>query len=263
MHGLPPPIRHVALTITTVLFIAGAASAQTPVPAPGASTPKPWSGAISAGINMTRGNSDTMNYNVSFDVTNPVSTRNVMEATGLYLRGTSDTAKRSTGNALNVSRTSLQYWDEITLSARTFVFAEVSYLRDAFKAIDYLVSPDAGVGVKLVQGPRLKYNASAGAGSVTEKNPGLDARTSGAITLGEKLEYHVTPAATITHEATALWKTEALDDALYTFTAGLAASVSSRVQLSLTVQDIFTNRPPTAATKKNDVAVVTGLTMKF
>jgi hypothetical protein len=39
-----------------------------------------------------------------------------------------------------VDRTSLSVRDEITLSSRTCVFGQFSYLRDAFKEIDYLMS---------------------------------------------------------------------------------------------------------------------------
>lgn len=39
--------------------------------------------------------------------------------------------------------------------------------------------------------------------------------------------------------------------------------MSDQLQLSVDLLDTFKNRPPTAATKKNDVAVVTAITAKF
>ena len=44
---------------------------------------------------------------------------------------------------------------------------------------------------------------------------------------------------------------------------GVATRVSEQLQLSVDLLDTFKNRPPTAATKKNDVAIVTAITAKF
>ncbi len=243
-------LARLACALVAAAGLAVPAEAQTPAPT------APWSGTIGAGVSLTQGNTDTINYNISFDVLHPSSARNVMKATGLYLRGTQN-------DELNVSRTLLEFRDELTLSPRTFVFGELSYLRDTFKAIEYLVAPGGGVGFKAINTPRTQYALDAGFGAVTEKNTGGAARNSGAITLGEKLTHKLTDTASVKHELTALWKTQDLNDALYTFTAGLAAAVSSRAQLSVELQSIYKNRPPTTATKKNDLAIVTALTTKF
>lgn len=251
MHRFLTQTRHAAFA---VLLLAAPAAAQTP--APRAPAPKPWTGAISAGINLTRGNTDTINYNLSFDATHLLSARNTMKATGLYLRGTQN-------DLLTVSRTTLGVRNETTLSGRTFLFAKADYLRDTFKAIDYLVAPGGGVGYRLVDGARTKYAIDAGLGTVSERNTGGAVRNDGAVTAGGKLQHALSPTASLRHEATALWKMRDFDDALYTVTAGVAAAISSRVQLAFDVMSIYKNRPPAAAAKKNDVAVVTGLTMKF
>jgi hypothetical protein len=73
----------------------------------------------------------------------------------------------------------------------------------------------------------------------------------------------LTPTATLKHATTGLWKANDLSDGLYTFSVGLATRISERLQLSVDVLDTFKNRPPTAATKKNDVALVTAISAKF
>jgi hypothetical protein len=50
---------------------------------------------------------------------------------------------------------------------------------------------------------------------------------------------------------------------LYTFSVGLGTRISEHLQLSVEVLDTFKNQPPTAATKKNDVAFVTAITAKY
>jgi hypothetical protein len=54
-----------------------------------------------------------------------------------------------------------------------------------------------------------------------------------------------------------------LSDGLYTFSVGLGTKISEQLQLSVDLLDTFKNRPPTPATKKNDVTLVTAITAKF
>lgn len=241
------------LALSCVLAPARAqAQAQTPPPEP----PKTWTGTAGVGVSVTSGNSDTMNYNLAFDVTRTPKARNVMKWIGLYLRGDQN-------NTVVVNRTSLGFRDEYTLSGRTFLFGQIDYFRDTFKRIDYLVAPAAGVGYKVVDTDPVKFMVDVGGGSISEKNPGLDLRTSAAVTAGEKLVLQLTPTASIKHAVNGLWKANDFSDALYTFSVGLGTRISERLQLSIDLLDTFKNKPPTAATKKNDVAFVTAVTAKF
>jgi putative salt-induced outer membrane protein YdiY len=228
------------------------AAAQQPTAAP----PKAWEGTAGAGLSLTNGNSDTVTYNLAFDVTRTPKARNVMKWTGLHLRGERE-------NELIVNRTSLGFRDEYTLTGRTFLFGQLDYLRDTFKLIDYLVAPTAGAGFKMIDTDPTKFSVDLGAGAVWEKNPSLDVRTSAAVTAGEKLTHQLTPAASIKHATTGLWKTSEFADGLYTFSVGLATRISEQVQLSIDLLDTFKNRPPTAATRKNDTAIVMAITAKY
>jgi putative salt-induced outer membrane protein YdiY len=129
--------------------------------------------------------------------------------------------------------------------------------------IDYLLAPTAGVGYKLVDTPVTKFSIDGGLGVVWEKNPDLDVRTNVALIAGERLEHALTATSTIKHAGTGLWKANDLVDGLYTFSIGLGTRISEQLQLSVDLFDTFKNRPPTTATKKNDVAVVTAVTAKF
>jgi putative salt-induced outer membrane protein YdiY len=230
---------------------ASAQPASTPPPVAG-----PWSGTAGAGLALTSGNSDTLTINLAFDATRDPKTRNVMKWTGLFLRGKQD-------DVLVANRLSLAFRDQYALGSRSFLFAQTDYLRDTFKLIDYLVAPTAGAGYKLVDAATTKFAVDAGIGAEIEKNPDLDARTSVALTAGEKFEHRLTPTSTIKHAATGLWKANELSDALYTFSVGLGTKISERLQLSVDVLDTLKNRPPTPATKKNDLALVTAITAKF
>jgi putative salt-induced outer membrane protein YdiY len=231
------------------------AFAQQPA-APPAPDPGTWIGSAGAGLALTSGNSDTLTFNIAFDVTRDPKTRNIMKWTGLYLRGEQE-------GELTADRLSLAFRDQYALTPRAFVFGQIEYLRDTFKLIDYLVAPTVGVGYKVVDTEPTKFSVDAGLGVAWEKNPNVDVKTSFAITAGEKLEHALTPTATIKHAATALWKADDFADGLYTISFGLATRISEQVQLSVELLDTFKNRPPTPETKKNDLALVTNITAKF
>jgi len=231
--------------------VATAQTAPTPEPPPPA-----WVGSAGVGMSLTGGNSDTLNYNLTFDVTRTPKARNVIALKALYLRGEQN-------GAVAVDRTSIGVRDQYTLSGRTYVFGQVEYLRDTFKQIEYLVAPAVGVGYKVIATEATHFSIDAGIGSISEKNPGRAARTSAALTASHKLTHQLTPTASITHGASALWKANDLSDGLYTVSLGLATQVAERLQLSVNLLDTFKTKPPTAATKRNDIAFVAAITVKF
>jgi putative salt-induced outer membrane protein YdiY len=244
-----------AIAVALLYLIGAAASAWAQAPAP-AGPPPTWTGSAGAGLAVTSGNSDTMNYNFGFDVTRTPMGRNVMKWTGLYLRGDQN-------DVIVVNRTSLAFRDEFTYSGRTFFFGQIDYLRDTFKLIDYLVAPTIGVGYKIMDADPARLSVDGGAGTISEQNPGPDVRISAALTASEKLQLQLTPTALLKHTITGLWKVDDLEDGLYTFTIGLATQISPRMLLSVDLLDSFKSKPPTVATKKNDVALVTAITAKF
>src|SRR5579864_4821538 len=89
-------------------------------------------GSLSAGLSLTRGNSDTKNINLTFDFAQRVNARNVAKYDAFYLRADQN-------GALTVDRASLGARDEFTVSPLTYAFADAHFLRDRFKEIDYLI----------------------------------------------------------------------------------------------------------------------------
>ena len=98
-------------------------------------------------------------------------------------------------------------------------------------------------------------------GVVWEKKPLFDVETSGAVGYGEKLEHHLSTAAILTESLSALYKTKDFNDALYSFSTALAASVTQRTQVKVEFLDTYKNLvAPTI--EKNDIAVIVGLVYK-
>ena len=85
------------------------------------STPPPvYSGAFGAGLALTGGNTDTVNFNLTFDFVRDPKVNNVIKANGLYLRSSADDLKTA-------DRLSLAVRDEYTISNRVFVYGALPY----------------------------------------------------------------------------------------------------------------------------------------
>ena len=240
-----------AVVVMSFLSVLAPVAARAQAPA---APPNPWTQTASAGLALTNGNKDTSTVNVGFEVAYDPKTRNLVKSDGLLLRG-------KTEGALTTDRLSLNGRDEYKLSSRSYTFAQLQYLGDQFKNIDYLLSPAAGFGVRLADTPQTRVSLDVGVGGVWEKPLNADVRQSGAITVGEKATRQLSKSASIGQSFTALYKTNDFADALYTVGANIAASVTSRTQLKVEVLDTYKNRV-VAPIQKNDVALIVGMVFK-
>jgi putative salt-induced outer membrane protein YdiY len=218
--------------------------------------PKGLSGSAGFGLSFTQGNSDTLNINAMVDSIYDPKTKNVMKWNALYLRGKQN-------GVLAVNRISATFRDENTISGRTYVFGQLDTLHDTFKGIDYLIAPAAGVGYKVLDSMRSQLTVDAGVGGVVEQDSGFASRGAVALTASQKLVHQLTETTRLTQASAMLLKTNDFADGLYTFQVGIAAKISTRLQLSVDVLDSFKNRPYDPALKKNDVALVTSIVAKY
>lgn len=253
MHTSSSATRVIVVSVVLfVLSLAVPAYSQTPAPPP----PPGWTGSFAAGLALTQGNSDTSTVNLSYDVKRDTGSPFLFKSTGLFLRGESE-------GELTARRLLFDARADRKLSERTSLFAQTQFLEDAFKQIDYLISPTAGLAHALIKNATVELSADGGVGFVIEKNLGLDAQTSGAITAGESYKNKITATAEISQRVAALWKTSDFDDALYVFGIGLAANISAQTQLKAELLDTYKNKPPSAAVDKNDVAILLSFVYKY
>jgi putative salt-induced outer membrane protein len=256
-------VRRAALACVVMMGLTSApAAAQDPTaatrtcPCPEPEPTPVWTGSFGAGLALTQGNRDTTNINFSFDVKRDPKTRTIFKAGALYILATEDGDE-------NVDRALANGRVEYLLTDRTYVFGQIAYVRDRFKEIDWLLAPTGGLGYKFINTERTTFDVDGSVGMVFEKNTGLETETDGAVMFGERLSHKLTANAAVTQGFAALWKMDDFDDALYTFSAGLAATVTSKVQLKIEFQDLYKTRPTGLDTDKNDIAFITAFVYKF
>ncbi len=215
-----------------------------------------YSGSFGGGLALTGGNTDTKNFNLSLAVVRDPKTRNLVKFDALYLRG-------SQSNVLSLDKTSVVLRDEYTFSPKAFVFAQTDYLRDQFKAINYLIAPVAGAGFKFANTDDRKLTVSAGLGGIWEKNPGQVVRKSGSVNAGQNFSQKISTSATFTQSIATNWKTNDFSDSLTNFSMALTTSVMGKLEVKTEFIDSYKNRPATPGIKKNDTAFVTSFVIKF
>lgn len=243
--------RQIAVLVLCLPAFAATASAQTPSP-----PPPGWIGSAGAGLALTQGNSDTSTVNIGYDVKRDNGSRVLLGSTGLFIRG------KSAGE-LTTDRLAFDGRVDRKLSDRTSLFGQTQYLRDSFKQIDYLISPTVGVSRLLVKNDRTELGVDGGVGAVWEKNPDRETDLDGALVAGQKFAHKLTATTMLTERVSALWKMDDFEDALYTVGIGLAASITPATQLKVELLDTLKNKPPSAAVKKNDVAVLVSFVYKI
>jgi putative salt-induced outer membrane protein len=225
-------------------------AADPPPPAPA------WSSTIGAGLAITSGNTDTKNYNLNFATKYDPKTRFVFKADALYLRGDSN-------GETQVDKAVADVRGEYSLSDRTFVFGEVTYLRDPFKDINYMVAPLAGGGYRVIKSDSRNLTVDGALGAILESDIGVGRSTSGAAKAGENFDWALSPTSKITQKLTGIWKTNDFSDAFYHFDAGLTTTVATRAELKLAYLYDYKAKPTSATVKKGDSAIFAALLFKF
>jgi putative salt-induced outer membrane protein len=217
---------------------------------------KPWNSSAGAGLAITSGNTDTQNINLSFATAYDPKTVRLFKADALYLRGEAN-GEKQVDKATAIGRY------ERTLSDRVFWFGELSYLRDPFKAITYLISPIAGAGYKIIKTDSRTLSLDGGLGATVESNRSLGSETSGAVKAGQAFEWTISPTSKFGQRLSGLWKTDDFDDALYHFDAGITTTIATRAELKLSYVYDYKNQPPFAGIERGDSALFAALLFKF
>ena len=247
-----------AATLTLLVTTLAAQPALAQAPAPPAPPPPPpgWTGSIGAGMALTSGNTDTSTVNVGYDVLRDYGTDIVFKSTGLYLRG-------SSAGESNVDRSGADARLEYKLSPRLAAFGLTTYARDSFKDIDYLLAPTTGLSYKVVATERTEWTTDGSVGLVFEKNTDRDLNTDGALIAGEKLTHKFNATTRFVHAASGLWKMRNLDDAFYTFQAGLVTAVAAHLDLKAEFLNTYKARPTNSLLKKSDQSIVLSVAYKY
>jgi putative salt-induced outer membrane protein YdiY len=252
MKALPFPALLVAVAILIGIPIVAFAQTQAPAPPP---PPPGWIGSAGAGLSLTDGNTDTRTVNAAYEVKRDTGAPFLFSSSGLLVWGKAQ-------GELTTDRLAIEGRIERRLTARTSLFGQTQYLRDSFKSIEYLVSPTVGLKRILLKTVRTELAIDGAVGIVWEQNPGLELQTDGAVVGSQQLAHKLTATTDFREKVSALWKMDDFGDALYTFTTGVAAAVTTATQIKVEFLDSYKSQPPIGV-QKNDIALLVSFVYKF
>jgi putative salt-induced outer membrane protein YdiY len=243
--------------VLALALLAAPAFAQDTCPCPPEPEPEPpWRTNVGFGFAYTTGNTDTQNLNLTFDLIHNPKTKNVFRADGLWIRNKTD-------GELSADRGAFTVRDEYTFSGRTFAFVELSYQQDAFKELDYLLTPLVGVGHHVIDSENIRLTVDGSVGGAFERLFEQDSTSDGTFKFGQSLRWQISENARLTQSAWGLWKFADTSDSYYHFDVSLSSSVTGWMEIKLSLVDDYKNKPASPEIGKNDLALLANLVLKL
>lgn len=212
-----------------------------------------WHRSIDFGMNLTKGNSDTLRYSLAFDAVRERDDDLVrLRAQAMY--GESDNTK-DTENASARARY------ERRLSPRTYGLGYADWLTDTIADTDYRVTAILSPGWHLIRTERTVLNVEAGAGYLEEKKSDTeDGFAAGRLAASAErlLNAHVLAWCA------AEYLPKFADTSVFFVNAetGIASMLARNLSLHLTLSDRYDNAPAIGR-DKNDLQLNAALSLNF
>jgi len=214
----------------------------------------PWESSASAGLTLTKGNSDTALVTVKLltDKKTPVNEY------GLGVDG-------AYGENSSVESTETLHgfgqWNHL-FSEKFFGYVRVEGLHDGIADIKYRFTVGPGAGYYIIKTEGTTLAAEAG-GSYVIQRLGTNDTSYETLRLAERFEHKFsTYGARVWQTVEILPQVDKFQNYLINAEVGIEAAVAKNLSLQAYVDDNFDSEPA-AGRKKNDVKLVSGVSYKF
>lgn len=239
------------LTVATVFVTAVGFSARAASPV--AETPSPWSSSAFAGLTLTRGNSDTVLFTGNVKTARKDKQNEwAFGVDGAY--GENNSVKN------NETLHGFGQYNRL-FNERFFGYLRADALHDGIADVNYRVALSPGAGYYLLKDQDTSLAVEVGPGVVFEKRGGEE-KTFATLRVAERFEHKLSDKARIWQSAEFLPEVSKFENYVINFEAGIGASISRNLELSVVLQDNYVNLPA-AGRQCNDVKLVSGVTYKF
>lgn len=244
------------IVIGIIFSTISAALAQTQTNEP----PKPkWTGLLSAGVTLTRGNSDTSLATLTAKADRKAEDNEWhLGLSGAYGQSKVNGVSSTTAQSLDGF---VQYNQLFT--ERFYGYARVEGLRDDVADIRYRVTLSPGAGYYFVKEKTVDLSGEFGPGYIFERL-GTNDMNFATLRVAEKFHLQLSDRARCWQ--TVEWLPQVDDFGNYTinFEAGLEADLNSSKSLSLQfIFDDTYNHKPAAGRLKNDAKLIAAVAYKF
>jgi putative salt-induced outer membrane protein len=218
------------------------------------STNKPaWESSVSAGLSLTKGNSDTLLTTVAFKTHTKTPTNEFMfGADGSY--GENDSVKN------NETLHGVSQYNHL-FGKRFYGFFNLEGLHDGIADLQYRFTLSPGAGYYFVKTTNTTFAGEVGPGLIFQRLGGVDT-TYASMRLAERFEHKLNDGARVWQKVEFLPQVNKPDNFLVNAEIGAEAALTKTFYLQVTLQDNFVNQPAPGR-KDNDVKLISSLVYKF
>jgi len=221
-----------------------------------------WTRSATIGATMTSGNSKTLLANGSI-----VAERkggNIEARIGIEANyGETETTETNGTKTTSVNANNAKLFSELrrTLSDRTYLYSKGDILTDRPGGIDYRLIIGPGLGYYFLKDKNNQLSGDLGVSYVREDTTD---KTKDEATLRISERYDLTISST-----SKLWETveylpliEDMNQFLLNAEVGIEVAINTHLSLRVVAQDKYNSDPP-AGKEKNDLTIISGITVKF
>lgn len=251
------------LNLTFSIISAQAQTAATAATATNA-PPKPkWACDISAGVTLTRGNSDTTLANLT-----AAADRKTEENEWLMGGNATYGKAKVTAGGTTVSSTTAQQADGFLqynqmLNDRLYAYARIEGLHDDVADIHYRITVGPGLGYYFIKNKRADFSGEVGPAYISQCI-GSSHQDFVTLRVAEKFHYQLSDRSRIWEQAEIDPDLQNIQSYIVTSEFGIAADLTADKSLSLNcfLDDNYESEPA-AGRQKNDAKIVAAIDYKF
>jgi putative salt-induced outer membrane protein len=215
-----------------------------------------WNKSISAGLNITKGNSETTVLNLGGKATRE-SNRNIYDLMAAYNYGEDSNAKTDQFGQTNRNdfRSQLRY--DRLVNERWFAGFGTFFLYDEIADVDYRLTLDPGFGYYFWKNPTVSFRLEGGPSYVFEREGGIT-HDYLAPRIGDKFEWIISCTSKVYQSASVLMDVENSDNYLVIGEVGIESALATNLALVFTIRQTYDN-VPAKGREKEDLQAITSL----
>lgn len=237
--------------LTGVALTAAAQNPAAPLTPP---APQPaWETLASAGLTLTKGNSDTMLANLGVTTAKKWTGNEISLGANMTYGEASGVQNVNNYNAFG------QY--NRLLSERAYAGLKLTAMKDDIANIDYRFTISPLAGYYFLKSATTQLSAEAGPSYVVEDLGGVS-RSYAGLRVGERFEHKFSDAAKLWQTAEFIPQVDRFSQYLFNFELGVDSAITKQVSLRAVLQDNY-NSNPALGRKANDIRLITGVAYKF
>lgn len=214
---------------------------------------KLWDSSLTAGLTLTKGNSDTLLGTLQFEGLRKQGKNDISVGADLAY-GESQSVKNS-----DIYRANIQYNRAFT--ERFYGSLRVEAMRDGIADIKHRITISPGLGYYFIKSASGFLRGEAGPGYIFERR-GHEDRNYTILRVAERGEYSISKTAKAWEYVEILPQVDRFSNVIVNSEVGIEVSINTSLSLRSYIQDTFNNEPASGR-DQNDLKLVTGIAYKF